>query len=713
VTNANNASALHLTYDGFGRVATRTDSGGYVIRYAYDAFDRVVRETFPDATTREFSWDKLDRVAVKDRQGRITAYGYDAVRNLVKVTDPLGHQTQFGYYENQKLRSLTDPKGNLTTWDIDLQNRITAKHFADGTSTVNAYEATTSRLKSMTDALGQIRQYSYALDNRLANIDYANAIRPTPSEHFSYDAFFPRLTSMSDGSGTTQYQYQSPGLLGALRLLKEDGPFPINDIITHQYDALGRLIARTIDSSVESFTYDALGRTVSHTNALGNFTLGYLGQTGQLTGQHLANGVGTDWTYEDNGKDRRLKSIANSGATRSYQYTTTPENLISQINETAASGSAFPPQNWSYGYDDASRVLKAQAASGPLALYTASHDVADNITTLQKPAGSIVSSYNNLNQATTINGLPVVYDLNGNTIDDGKRTFEWDAKNRLIGISYKAAPTKHDSFRYDGFDRRIAIVSVSGTTSAETRYMWCGKEMCQARTAANTVNRRFFNEGVYQPVGGQKLVYATDHLGSVRDMVSATTGLRTASFDYEPYGNLRRSNGTLSGFGYAGMFYHRPSGLYLTRYRAYDPNVGRWLSRDPIEELGGVNLYGYVGGNPISTVDLEGTGWKETIVGWGIGVILGLLPQPGEIPGEGKADGPGPKTDPQAQTEPKRKRVPIASGPDPKRFMLREDCSPDPEDESFWFLVTAGAAIGAGLLLAPEVTIPALGAAAL
>jgi RHS repeat-associated protein len=58
--------------------------------------------------------------------------------------------------------------------------------------------------------------------------------------------------------------------------------------------------------------------------------------------------------------------------------------------------------------------------------------------------------------------------------------------------------------------------------------------------------------------------------------------------------------------GYAGMFYHARSGLYLTHYRAYDPRLGRWLSRDPIWESGGVNLYGCVGGDPVSFVDPYG-----------------------------------------------------------------------------------------------------------
>jgi RHS repeat-associated protein len=54
------------------------------------------------------------------------------------------------------------------------------------------------------------------------------------------------------------------------------------------------------------------------------------------------------------------------------------------------------------------------------------------------------------------------------------------------------------------------------------------------------------------------------------------------------------------------MFHLPETGLYLTHYRLYDPNTGRWLNRDPIGEAGGLNLYAYVGGNPVNFVDPTG-----------------------------------------------------------------------------------------------------------
>lgn len=59
-------------------------------------------------------------------------------------------------------------------------------------------------------------------------------------------------------------------------------------------------------------------------------------------------------------------------------------------------------------------------------------------------------------------------------------------------------------------------------------------------------------------------------------------------------------------FGYGGYWYHARSGLSLTEFRQYDAKLGRWLSRDPIGVLGGANLYGYVGNNPVNATDASG-----------------------------------------------------------------------------------------------------------
>src|SRR5207302_420612 len=133
------------------------------------------------------------------------------------------------------------------------------------------------------------------------------------------DPYFRRVASMTDGGGTRTYQYQPVGASGALRLAQESGPYQ-NDGIGYRYDALGRLISRTVDTSAESFAFDSLSRLTSHAGPLGAFDLGYLGETGQLTSRQLRGGAaGAAWSYDTNANDRRLTAIANAGAARGYQ----------------------------------------------------------------------------------------------------------------------------------------------------------------------------------------------------------------------------------------------------------------------------------------------------------------------------------------------------------------------------------------------------------
>jgi len=278
IVNANNVVAATYTYDAFDRVATFTDSEGWSAAYSYDAANRLTKITYPDGTTDTYTYDKLDLASFRDRQGRVWIYTRDANRRLTKIRDPIGNQTLFGYDEAGNRTSLTDPKGNTTSWTYDVQGRLTSKRYADGSTATFTYEATTSRFRSVVDALGQTKQYSYTKDDQRAGIVYLNAANPTPNVGFSYDPYFPRMVSMTDGTGTTQYSYMPVGAPGALRLQREASPLP-NSTITYAYDPLGRVSSRTVTGSgTETFQYDAINRLAGRTNDLGAFTLTYLGQ---------------------------------------------------------------------------------------------------------------------------------------------------------------------------------------------------------------------------------------------------------------------------------------------------------------------------------------------------------------------------------------------------------------------------------------------------
>lgn len=569
IVNPNNADAVTYTYDAYARVATMTDSEGWTATYSYDAADRITKKLYPDGTSEDYTYNKLDLVSYRDRIGRIWRYSYDANRNMTASTDPSGKQTLYTYSGEGRMLSMTDPSNNVTSWTYDVQGRAIAKKYADNSTVAYSYESTTSRLKSQTDALGQIKQNGYALDNRLSSITYLNAINQTPNVGYAYDLYFPRLASMTDGTGTTQYSYGAIGEVGALLLEKESGPRPESDI-DYAYDELGRLVSRTVEgSTAEAYSYDSLGRTISHGSALGDFTMSYLGQTGQITQRALTGTtLQTNWSYLNNLGDRRLQEIANTGLTSgkysTFNYATNAEDMVIGTTESSDSATVYP-------------TAMTQAAS-----------------------------YNNVNQLTTLSGQSRTYDAVGNLTADGTRTYSWDAENRLVAIGYPGQAGKATTFSYDGLSRRteIANTPAGGGSAVTVSYLWCGSDICQARDATNAVTRQYLAEGEYVPGSpGQSYYYGIDRIGTVR-RVFATNGSAPA-YSFDPYGVPLQSTAPLTDFGFAGMFHEQASGLALTQFRAYDPNVGIWLSRDPLGEnsTGGTNLYGYVEGDPITKID--------------------------------------------------------------------------------------------------------------
>jgi len=201
--------------------------------------------------------------------------------------------------------------------------------------------------------------------------------------------------------------------------------------------------------------------------------------------------------------------------------------------------------------------------------------------------GTQSASYNTLNQLTNLSGQALTYDADGNLTSDGQRTYTWDAENRLVGISYPSQAGKHTAFTYDGLGRRITISSTpaGGGSATTTSYLWCGLQLCEARSASNATLREYLGEGEYTPGSpGQTYYYGIDQIGSVRRAFASTSS--APAYSYDPYGKALQGTAPLTDLGYAGMFYNADSGLYLTQFRAYDPVPGRWLSRDRIGEAG-------------------------------------------------------------------------------------------------------------------------------
>jgi RHS repeat-associated protein len=226
------------------------------------------------------------------------------------------------------------------------------------------------------------------------------------------------------------------------------------------------------------------------------------------------------------------------------------------------------------------------------------------------------------------------YDADGNLTSDGRFTNIWDADNRLTNItSLSGDPTgslvKLD-FTYDYMGRRIQkIVSTnsgSGWTASYTnKFIYDGWNLVAVLDGGNHLLQSFTwgsdLSGSLQGAGGVGGLISTtvyggantgayfpgyDGNGNVGALVSANNGLVDASYEYGPFGELLRATGPVAfsnPFRFSTKFQDDETGIIMYPRRPYSASTGRFLTRDPIDEDGGVNLYGLVANNPVNEND--------------------------------------------------------------------------------------------------------------
>ena len=257
-------------------------------------------------------------------------------------------------------------------------------------------------------------------------------------------------------------------------------------------------------------------------------------------------------------------------------------------------------------------------------------------------SGGVTNSYaaNTLNQYASIlrgSGTPreilPQYDVDGNMTSDGTFSYAYDAENRLISAT-PVSPSLGSLAVENGYDhqhRRIrkTVKRFNGETwnEAETHtFVYDGnnialESVADANGTSQTIEYFWGNDlsGTEQGAGGVGGLLAVsldgvfhlpcyDHNGNIVCYVSET-GAIAAQHVYDPYGGVIESSGPLVGrfsFGFSTKYHDRETGLVAYQRRFYSPSLGRWLNRDPIEENGGENLYGFCGNNPIVNYDRDG-----------------------------------------------------------------------------------------------------------
>jgi len=185
------------------------------------------------------------------------------------------------------------------------------------------------------------------------------------------------------------------------------------------------------------------------------------------------------------------------------------------------------------------------------------------------------------------------YDLLGNLLRVSKpngQVIEYvvDAQGRRIGRKENGILAQR--FLYDG--QLTPVAELDATGQVVSRFVYGGRENAPDYMIKNGVNYRL----------------VSDERGSIRLVVNAATGAVVSSLEYDAWGNVTGSvNASFQPFGFAGGLRDDATGLTRFGVRDYDAKLGRWTAKDPISFSGGLmNLYGYVGNDPVNLVDPMG-----------------------------------------------------------------------------------------------------------
>ncbi|MBQ3288657.1 MAG: RHS repeat-associated core domain-containing protein [Kiritimatiellae bacterium] len=247
---------------------------------------------------------------------------------------------------------------------------------------------------------------------------------------------------------------------------------------------------------------------------------------------------------------------------------------------------------------------------------------------------SLLATFNSVTNIYTANSLnqyvsilrasasthEISHDADGNMTNDGVFTYTYDSASRLTTVSSngiilvtnlydcrgrrvrKITQTATYTFFYDGWNLIYEHVANTNGTVESFQYFW-GRDLSGSLQGAGGVGGL-----LYVKRSGTIYVPHADAMGNILRYTD-TAGNVVAAYTYDAFGKTISAIGSLAHLfrhRFSTKYYDVETGLYYFGYRFCSPSLKRWLNRDPIEEEGGVNLYGFCRNNAITSFDNDG-----------------------------------------------------------------------------------------------------------
>ena len=395
----------------------------------------------------------------------------------------------------------------------------------------------------------------------------------------------------------------------------------LNRTLSWTYDPVGNVDSKTdYQDEVTEYQYDSTYRLVAMNNA------GYL---------HVS--------YHYDGAGRLIDRILSNGAKTRYRYD--DDDRLTQLTNTSADGIVV--ENLTYTRDRVGNITRvANRISGRITVYSYDalyrlQNVDSNINTEDR--GYTYDKVGN-RRSRTRNGQTVVYcyhvgDCNiapkGNRLINIRtgsptgalyRRFEYDDSGRLLTkrdgagallytVTYngkgRAETINGIGFAYDPNDYRIQ--------KQDNLYLLEGEHLEATYSTAGVLQNKYLRGVVVDEIVNgytyhsgdandwSNYTFHHDHLNSVTAL-TGHAGSTEETTSYDAFGGMLDQSfpGTENELLFTGRQWDEDNRLYYYRARYYDPEIGRFISEDPLGFGAGVNFYAYVGNNPVNFNDPSG-----------------------------------------------------------------------------------------------------------
>ncbi len=633
---------MAYSYDTQGRTKTLTTwtnytstSGAATTTWNYDAYRGwLTNKVYPDATGPSFTYTPAGRLKTRTwARGVVTTYYYGF--------DGWGSNN---YQSGDALHVEYSDGTPAVTYDYDRQGRPQNVICNSVTTAMGYY---TSGLLFSESYGGRLLIFSYNQLRRSALWLYTN---PNIYRYYTYDEQTGRLSTAFDGTNNAAYSYLANSALidhitytriGAtnmmttarqydnlnrLQAISSSPSMGLAVSFGYQYNnANQRTNAALADGSWWTYQYDALGQVTLGKRHWADNTL-VPGQQFEYTHDDIGSRTQTKVGGDQSGAGLRPASYAaNSLNQYSSRQVSTNVDVLGIANYDASVSvviNGSTNQNV-YRHNDYFQAVGSAGNAGGPAWTPLSATVTRSTNTVQQPPtppGHLLIPP----AAQTF-----LYDADGNLTNDCVWSYTWDGENRLVAMDclVSGPVAQHLSFEYDWQGRRARKVvrNANLTILTDTRFVYDGWNLVAELNSASQPIRTYLwgtdLSGTIQGAGGISGLLAIndatngthfvayDGNGNVAALVRATDGTISARYEYGPFGELLRASGPMAmvnSFLFQTQFYDWETGKYYWKHRYYDASTGRWLSRDPIGEEGGNNLYAFALNCPTTEFDPNG-----------------------------------------------------------------------------------------------------------